>query len=245
MTVQLIDHIIVALIVLVLPIIDFFFIRERAAKIRAGQTELRMKLYRTIISEEWIGTIVIVALWFFLGRSAGELGLIPRFGMLPVVGYGTTVLAFVVMYLQARAVFDSTENQAAFRKQIGWLSFLTPHTDAELRRFDVVSVTAGICEEIVFRGFLTAYFMALFGLPFWGAAILSSIGFGLTHMYQGPFGILKTSMVGGVMALLYGSTGSLWAPILVHAAMDLVAGRMSHAAFRDHEPEGDAPELAA
>ncbi len=245
MTVHFIDHIIVVLIVLVLPIIDFFYIRERAAKIRAGQTELRMKLYRDIISEEWIGTIVIVALWFLLGRSAGELGLIPQSGTVPVVGYGLTVLALVVMYLQARAVFKSEENRAAFRKQIGWLSFLTPHTDAEARRFDLVSLTAGVCEEIVFRGFLTAYFMALLGLPFWGAAILSSIGFGLAHMYQGPRGILKTGTVGGMLALLYGSTGSLWAPILVHTAMDLAAGRMSHAAFRDREPEDDAPQLAA
>jgi len=244
-TVRPIDHVVVALVVLVLPIIDCLYIRERAARIRAGQTELRMKLYRSMISVEWIATIVIVALWFLLGRGAGTLGLIPRLGPLPVVGYGITVLAFVVMYLQARAVIGSTENQAAFGKQIGGLSFLMPRTDAEVRRFDVVSVTAGICEEIVFRGFLTAYFVALFDLPFWGAAILSSIGFGLIHMYQGPFGILKTAMVGGVLATLYGWTGSLWAPILVHAAMDLAAGRMSRAAFRDHEPEGDTPELTA
>ena len=115
-----------------------------------------------------------------------------------------------------------------------------------MRTFNLVSVTAGVCEEVVFRGFLTAYLMSWLGVPFWGAALLSSLGFGLAHMYQGPLGILKTGFVGYALALLYGLTGSLWAPILAHALMDLVAGWMSHAAFSGAEsPENSSPEMAA
>jgi membrane protease YdiL (CAAX protease family) len=245
MTVHFIDHIVVALLVLVLPVVDFFLIRERAAKIHAGRTELRMKLYHNIIREEWIGTIAIVALWFLLGRGGAELGLVPAFDALAWAGYGLTVAICVALFFQTRSVTGNPDNHAGFRKQIGWLSFLTPHTDEELRVFSLVSVTAGICEEIVFRGFLIAYLMAQFGVPFWGAAILSSLVFGVTHVYQGPIGILRTGSVGGVMALLYGLTGSLWAPIMVHAAMDLGAGRMSHAAFSTETTEDTIPDLAA
>ena len=46
------------------------------------------------------------------------------------------------------------------------------------------------------------------------------------------------------MALLYALSGSLWAPMLAHAVMDLMSGRMSYVAFRDHEPEDDSPEMA-
>ena len=121
MTVHLIDHIIVALLVLVLPIVDFFFLRERAAKIRAGQTELRMKLYRNILREEWIATIAIVAIWFALGRGAAELGLIPAFGGMAWAGYALTAVICGLMYLQMHSVTHNPESHAGFRKQIGWL----------------------------------------------------------------------------------------------------------------------------
>jgi membrane protease YdiL (CAAX protease family) len=242
MTVLLIDHIVVALLVLVFPIVNFFSLRKREAKIRAGQTELRMQLYRTILWEEWIGAIAIVALWFALGRGAAELGLIPVFGAMAWAGYGLGVVVCGMLLLQARSVIGKPETHAKTREQIGWLSFLTPHTERELRTFNVVSVTAGVCEEVVFRGFLIAYLIAWLGVPFWGAALLSSLVFGLGHMYQGPVGILRTGVAGGVMALLYGLTGSLWVPMLAHALMDLTAGWISHAVFSE---ENTAPKIAA
>ena len=71
------------------------------------------------------------------------------------------------------------------------------------------------------------------------------LAFGLAHMYQGPVGILRTGFAGSLMALLYGLTGSLWAPIVAHAMMDLSAGRMSHAAFSTETPEDTVPDMAA
>ena len=245
MTLHFIDHIVVALLVLVLPVIDFFFIRERAAKIQAGQTELRMKLYRNILWEEWVGTIAIVALWFGLGRGAAELGLSPRFGALAWAGYALCAVVCGLLILQARSVIGKPDTYADFRKQVGWLSFLTPHTDREMKTFNAVSLTAGICEEVAYRGFLTAYLMAWLGTPLWGALVLSSLAFGLAHMYQGPVGILRTGFVGAVMALLYGLTGSLWAPMVAHVVMDLTAGWMSHAAFSDSTPDNTSSKIAA
>ena len=204
-----------------------------------------MKLYRSIIREEWIGTIVIVAIWFALGRSASELGLVPDFGAAAWAGYALTGVILRLMYWQLRSVTHHPENHEAFRKKIGSLSFITPHTKQEVRAFNLVSVTAGVCEEIIFRGFLMAYLMSWLGVPFWGAALLSSLGFGLAHMYQGPLGIPRTGFVGLGMAYLYGLTGSLWAPIVVHAVMDLFAGRMSHAAFTSETPEDTSQKLAA
>ena len=47
------------------------------------------------------------------------------------------------------------------RGEFGWLSFLTPRTAPERRAFNAVSVTAGICEEVIYRGYVMAYLVAL------------------------------------------------------------------------------------
>ena len=113
------------------------------------------------------------------------------------------------------------------------------------RAFDAVSVTAGVCEEVIFRGFLIAYLMAALGAPFWVAGLLSSVIFGFAHAYQGPAGIPRTAAVGGMLAILYGLTGSLWAPIVAHAVIDITSGRIAFAAFTENTPDRSSPNLAA
>ena len=53
---------------------------------------------------------------------------------------------------------------------------------------------------------------------------MSSSVFGVLHCYQGPQGILRTGVMGVVMAVGFLATGSLWAPILAHVLFDVVAG---------------------
>ena len=232
MTLHLIDHIAIAVLAVVFPIWDFFLLRKRAALINAGQTELRMKLYHKVIWQEWAIAIAVLGFWFALGRGGGAIGLVPGSGALVWAGYGLAIVICALIVQQAWSIFRSPKKRADLRKELGSVSFLMPHTPKELRTFYAVSITAGICEEIIYRGFMIAYLMA-FGMPFWVAGLVSSIAFGFAHAYQGPKGIVKTAAVGGMMALLYGLTGSLWAPIVAHAVMDLVAGRLTFEVFND------------
>jgi len=245
MTLHIFDHILFVLLVLVFPIIDSFSLRKRAALIEAGRTELRMQLYRKLIREEWIAVLVLAVLWLYLGRGAAELGLIPGTGALVWAGYGLAALICVLLAVQMRVMTANEKNRASLLEQTGGVAFLMPHTLQERRTFDAVSLTAGICEELLFRGFLFAYLTAGLGVSVWLAALLSSVAFGFAHLYQGPLGILKTGTVGLVLAVLYVMTGSLWAPIVVHFLMDLFAGRMTYKAVNETTPENSSPELAA
>ncbi len=236
MTLHLIDHIAFALFAAVFPIWDFFSLRKRAALINAGQTELRMKLYHQAIWQGWAIAIAVLGFWFALGRGGGAIGLVPGSGALVWAGYGLAIVVCALIVQQAWSIFRSPEKRAAMRDEFGSVSFLMPQTPKELRTFYGVSISAGICEEIMYRGFMIAYLMA-FGMPFWVAGLVSSVAFGLAHAYQGPTGIVKTATVGGMMALLYGLTGSLWAPIVAHAVMDLAAGRLTYTVFND-TPKG-------
>ncbi len=84
------------------------------------------------------------------------------------------------------------------------------------------SVTAGVCEEIIFRGLLIAVGVSL-GLPLYAAAGLALVVFTLAHLYQGVRDMLLVGLLGLALTYLYLSTGNLIAPILVHVLVDLRA----------------------
>jgi membrane protease YdiL (CAAX protease family) len=99
---------------------------------------------------------------------------------------------------------------------------LLPRTRAERRLFTVVGLTAGLCEEWLYRGFLLAVVAALLGgAPTPVLVAVAGVAFGLAHAYQGVAGVLTTGVLGAVLAALYLGTGSLLLPVVLHALVDL------------------------
>ena len=99
---------------------------------------------------------------------------------------------------------------------------MLPRTRRDLRHFIGLSITAGIVEEIVYRGFVLWY-LGLF-MPLWAAVVVSSVAFGLGHSYQGARGGLRCGLIGLVFAIFYIVTGSIWLPIIGHAILDILQG---------------------
>ena len=86
----------------------------------------------------------------------------------------------------------------------------------------LVALTAGICEEVLFRGFLIRFLHdGGMAMPVIAALLVSCLVFGLNHLYQGPRSALGTAIVGFIMGLLFLVTGSLIPPMIVHALIDL------------------------
>ncbi len=99
---------------------------------------------------------------------------------------------------------------------------LLPRSLPERRLFALVGVTAGVCEEWLYRGFFLAVGAALLPqLPTGGLVVLAAVAFGAAHAYQGLPGVLTTGVLGGVLAALYLQTGSLLLPVLLHIVIDL------------------------
>lgn len=78
--------------------------------------------------------------------------------------------------------------------------------------FVLLVVITPLTEEIVFRGILFAGWRRH---GFVVAAVVSSLLFGLAHWQ--PNVVLATFVLGWLLAWLYEKTGSLWAPIGLHA----------------------------
>ncbi len=89
----------------------------------------------------------------------------------------------------------------------------------------IVWTVAAFGEEMVFRGYVLNRTAELFGFPgksrwLW-AVILSSLAFGLGHIYQGWTGVILSAIAGMVYCGAYFLDGRcLWAPILIHGLYD-------------------------
>ena len=75
---------------------------------------------------------------------------------------------------------------------------------------------------MAYRGYAIPVLAPLVGVP--GAAVLTTLIFGVLHSYQGWLGILRTTLMGGILAWGFLASGSLWPPIIAHTAIDLLAG---------------------
>jgi membrane protease YdiL (CAAX protease family) len=99
---------------------------------------------------------------------------------------------------------------------------LLPRTRRERVAFAGLSLAAGVGEELAYRGYVIPVLAGLVGTPL--AAAASSVVFGVLHVYQGPLGMARTAVLGGVLAWGFVASGSLWAPIAAHAILDLLLG---------------------
>jgi len=87
----------------------------------------------------------------------------------------------------------------------------------------LLALTAGFCEEIVFRGYLQRQFSTFTGAPYAGVVVQGFI-FGAAHGYQGVKYMLLIAVYGcmfGVLALL---RRSLRPGIIAHFLQDGIVG---------------------
>jgi hypothetical protein len=145
-----------------------------------------------------------------------------------LVSTGALVFAAVLLW-QAGRIRRSEETLERVAPKLERMRLMLPHTAEELRRFLWLSLTAGICEELLYRGFLFAY------LGHWLAPIpslvVSSAVFGVGHLYQGVRGVLLTGLVGALLGILYLLCGSLFPSMLLHAIGDTYSGLIAQAAL--------------
>jgi len=99
---------------------------------------------------------------------------------------------------------------------------LGPHGALEIVLWILVSISAGICEEFVFRGYLMRQFAAWWG---WVPALFASaVVFGLGHAYQGIGPVLTITVHGVSFGLLALLTRRLGPGMVAHALEDIVSG---------------------
>lgn len=225
--VTLFDHGFVMLIGVAYPVAGFFTFRRLLQRVAAGESVNRGELYRNTVISHWIMFLAGMAIWLGSERPWADLGLTltvdPWFGVAALL----TVLGIVALVLQIRYVSTATQKQLdGIRRRFGNIAILIPQNGNELVRFYGLSITAGIVEEILWRGYLIWYLSQF--MPLWGAALVSAVSFGLAHAYQGAAHLPQLMLLSAAFVGLYLLSGSVWLPIILHAAVDVLQGRLGH-----------------
>jgi membrane protease YdiL (CAAX protease family) len=227
----LLDHIFVLVFAVMYPIAGFIGFRRLLRKIAAGMPVNRNHLYLNTITWHWILFALALIAWADSGRPWGVLGFNFEMNVRFLIAAALTIASIAFLVAQVRRVASAPQQDLdRVKSGFGALFLLVPRNGSELARFNVLSVTAGIVEETLWRGFLIWYLGQF--MPVWAAAIISAIGFGVAHGYQGLANIPRVTLVGAVFASLFVLTGSLWLPIILHAAVDLLQGRLAYDVLR-------------
>jgi membrane protease YdiL (CAAX protease family) len=100
---------------------------------------------------------------------------------------------------------------------------MLPRSPLEIAAWVALSLTAGFCEEAIFRGYLQKQFQAITGSAV-VAVLLQAVVFGVSHGYQGLRNVIAITILG----VLYGAIAlwrrSLKPTMILHAGTDIVSG---------------------
>ncbi len=218
-----------AVLWIVVPLLGVAQHAHLVRQILAGRASARPNAYVRLLAGEWILAFAALAVLSTGNGDLGESGFRVPATVRFWIGSAVVLVLCGLLVLQAHAVTRSGEALRAARRQMESLDAILPHNSREGQMFSVLSVTAGICEEIVYRGFLLSYLGSYF-TP-WVALPLSALAFGLGHAYQGSRGILKTGATGLVLGLVVLGTGSILPAIVLHMAVDVTSGRIGRRAL--------------
>jgi uncharacterized protein len=179
-------------------------------------------LYASLIASEWLLFRAVVAGLRSKGLSwralvgkgaAGGKDLAADAVLGALLGGGWVALVLAVR-------FHSADHAETVRS-------LLPQGIAEGVLWVLLSLSAGFCEEITFRGYFQRQFEALTGNQ--GLALVMQAGlFGLAHLYQGLPSTLAIFGYGILFGGLAVARRSLRAGMVAHALTDLLLGFLGH-----------------
>ena len=200
-------------LVIVMPISALATRRELGRRLDDGRG-LRMGFYRQAISRGWLLAGVTIGVAGLARQPMSALGL--RGPRLMSQGPAALVVEVMLLVIVATGIFT-----LAGRTPGRATAILLPRTRDERAIYGLVAVSAGVVEELLFRGFLMGYAMGGLGWSWQQASAASAVAFGVSHLYQGPATAAAATLIGFGFAESYTLTGSLLAPVLLHIALDL------------------------
>jgi CAAX protease family protein len=180
----------------------------------------RLLTYSIVILMEWL---MVAFIWWALSRRGIRLSdLVGGRWARPVYFLRDLGLciAFVLVFggalLQGLNYLLKADSPKA-------MNALMPQTWSEVILWVLMSLTAGFCEEVIFRGYLQRQFSAL-TRSFVGGIVLQAAVFGFSHGYQGWKLMLLITVYGVCFGVFARWRLSLRPGMLAHALQDTAGG---------------------
>jgi len=189
---------------------------------RASVNPDRIGIYERTIMFEWLVLgLVLLGVWLHgspilavLGdrwRSAGQF--------LRDIGIGLLFLLVSILLMSIVSSHGGANDNST--------QFLLPRGRVEKELWVVLSITAGICEEAVYRGYLQRQFIALTkSVPL--GIVLSALVFGAAHSYQGLAQAMLIGTLGAMGGILAYWRRSVRPGMIGHVLQDVLGGFIRH-----------------
>jgi membrane protease YdiL (CAAX protease family) len=145
-----------------------------------------------------------------LGEWFMDAGVALVFWMVALMVLGTLAVLMRPIHLHPEAIRNT-------------VSKLAPTTHLEMATWAVLCLSAGICEEFIFRGYLQLQF-ARMGHRVWIGVVASAFVFGFAHGYEGWSGMLLIVAFGTLFSVLRLIRGNVRAGMMAHAWHDFISG---------------------
>ena len=197
-------------------------LKQLLAKPRVEPHE-RIALYLSTITFQWAAVGISAWRAWAHGYTRTELALGTGPNLLRTIEacvFGTVILAGLhwLNFQRMGRLLDKLPPRVP-----AMASRILPQSGRERVPFLALALTAGLCEEFLYRAFAMAAFARL-GFPIWASVVVSSVLFGIAHLYQGRGGAIGTGILGLLFGVCRVLTGSFWPVAAWHAAIDIVAG---------------------
>jgi uncharacterized protein len=191
-----------------------------ANRMRAVEQPPRATFYITTIVWEWL---LMGYVLFGVRRHGTPLRAVTGARWKSPKEFFRDVGIALVFWIIALPVLGGVAQLLHYQRMARSVRFLAPESSTEIILWIAVSVTAGICEETIFRGYLQKQLIAwTANVP--AGVLLSAAAFGVGHIYQGA----KATVVIGVYGLLFGILAQLRRSVrpgmMTHALHDSVSG---------------------
>lgn len=178
------------------------------------QTERSKNVFAAAISGTLVLGIVAFGLSYLLGTPIGpQLKLSANDVLIGVIATLPPAV-FLWWFSKTEIAFlaEFRHSQIKFFAEIGF--------EFTLPRIIVMSIAAGVAEELLFRGVIQTWFVNF--MPVIAALLASNVIFGLLHMRTALYAAIA-GVIGIYLGALYLYTDNLLAPMVTHALYDFIA----------------------
>ena len=198
------------LLSILLPIVAYR--QHRAMTTGALTAPRRPVLYLSALATHLLLLVGVVACIL-----ADELWLFPSFTVdgRNVLTAGAALALGLLLLIERLRVSDPIARERT--------RLLAPGTPREYVMFCGLAVSAGIVEQLAYRGVLFSFLLWYTG-SFLAAAMLAGVPFGLVHLFQGWRSAFVVIVIALRDQILVALTGTLVFAIVIHIIHDVIAG---------------------
>ncbi len=214
------DHIFAIFILIVIPALSFR--SERMSPDLIESLPPKKHLFYSNGLMLFIGALLVITSWNISERPWSALG-IEWIQSNPIVW----ILSITILFFYFGDILYGYINKNYLKSRMDEMQYIIPVNWDEFKPYIFLAFSAGICEEIVFRGFLITYIFHYIGDMPYGqgiAMVIPALVFSLSHLYQGWWAVLKIFIIALLFGVIFIFSGSLILVILIHIFIDLVSG---------------------